>query len=152
MTTPLVTIKALQERMAEGVPPGTCSESAVRRMWWAALDTLQSEILLPMNLTRGLWLSSPLPALYEPKLLKKFQGWVWAPKDLLSLTNPSMGMMLPPSQSISMDFQNESVVGGLDLKTKMRNSKKHSTVGIELGPHLARRFHNGIEIFFKGIL
>ena len=54
------------------------------------------------------------------------------------------------TSKLSMDFQNESVVGGLDLKTKMRNSKKHSTVGIELGPHLARRFHNGIEIFFKG--
>ena len=104
---PLVTIKALQKRMARGVPPAICNESAVRRMWWAALDTLQSDILLPMNLTRGLWLSSPLPALYEPKLLKKFDGWVWAPKDLLSLSNPSMGM-LPPSQSASMDFHNDS--------------------------------------------
>ena len=85
MKTPLITIQALQKRMAEGVPHATCSESAVRRMWWAALDTLQSDILLPMNLTRGLWMSSPLPALYEPKLLKKFQGWVWAPKDLLNL-------------------------------------------------------------------
>ncbi len=107
MNKPLVTIQALQKRMAQGVPRATCSESAVRRMWWAALDTLQSEILLPMNLTRGLWLSSPLPALYEPKLLKKFQGWVWAPKDLLNLANPSMGM-LPPSQSVSMDFHNDS--------------------------------------------
>ncbi len=107
MSTPLVTIQALQKRMALGVPQASCSESAVRRMWWAALDTLQSDILLPMNLTRGLWLSSPLPALYEPKLLKKFQGWVWAPKDLLNLTNPSIGM-LPPSQSVSMDFHNDS--------------------------------------------
>ena len=107
MKTPLITIQALQKRMAEGVPHATCSESAVRRMWWAALDTLQSDILLPMNLTRGLWMSSPLPALYEPKLLKKFQGWVWAPKDLLNLKNPSIGM-LPPSQSVSMDFHNDS--------------------------------------------
>ena len=53
MSEPLVTIQALQKRMAEGVPISACSESAVRRMWWAALDTLQSEILLPMNLTRG---------------------------------------------------------------------------------------------------
>ena len=93
MSTPLVTIKALQRRMAEGVPHATSSESAVRRMWWAALDTLQSDILLPMNLTRGLWLSSPLPALYEPKLLKKFQGWVWAPKDLLNISNPSICLL-----------------------------------------------------------
>ena len=102
MNTSPVTIKALQNRMAQGVPLSSCSESAVRRMWWAALDTLQLDILLPMNLTRGLWLSSPLPALYEPKLLKQFKGWVWAPKDLLNLTNPSIGM-LPPSKSISMD-------------------------------------------------
>ena len=108
MSTPLVTIQDLQTRMAQGVPHAACSESAVRRMWWAALDTLQSEILLPMNLTRGLWLSSPLPALYEPKLLNKFQGWVWAPKDLINLTNPSFGM-LPPSQSVPMDLNNDSL-------------------------------------------
>ena len=51
---------------------------------------------------------------------------------------------------LSMDFQNKSLVGGLDLKTKMRNSKKHSTVGIEFGPRLARRFRNGVEFFMKG--
>ncbi|HBU38520.1 MAG TPA: hypothetical protein DEB70_12045 [Planctomycetaceae bacterium] len=51
---------------------------------------------------------------------------------------------------LSMDFRNESLVGGLDLKTKMRNSKKHSTVGIEFGPRLARRFRNGVEFFMKG--
>ena len=107
MSTPLVTIQALQQRMAKGVTVAACSESAVRRMWWAALDTLQSDILLPMNLTRGLWLSSPLPALYEPKLLNKFQGWVWAPQDLLNLTYPSIGM-LPPSQSLSMDLHTDS--------------------------------------------
>ncbi len=107
MSTPLVTIQALQQRMAKGVTVAACSESAVRRMWWAALDTLQSDILLPMNLSRGLWLSSPLPALYEPKLLNKFQGWVWAPKDLLNLTYPSIGM-LPPSQSLSMDLHTDS--------------------------------------------
>ena len=105
VSKPLITIQALQKRMAKGVPHASCSESSARRMWWAALDTLQSEILLPMNLTRGLWLSSPLPALYEPKLLRKFQGWVWAPKDLLNIKNPSMGM-LPPSQTVSVDTHN----------------------------------------------
>ena len=93
--------------MAQGVPHSSCNESSVRRMWWAALDTLQSEILLPMNLTRGLWLSSPLPALYEPKLLNKFKGWVWAPKDLFNLKNPSVGI-LPPSQSFSVDCDNDA--------------------------------------------
>ena len=107
MSTPPVTIQALQKRMSQGVRAAACSESAVRRMWWAALDILQSDILLPMNLTRGLWLSSPLPALYEPKLLNKFKGWVWAPKDLLNLANPSIGM-LPPSQSFAMDIDHDS--------------------------------------------
>ncbi|MEO2042773.1 MAG: hypothetical protein ABGW79_12980 [Pirellulales bacterium] len=51
---------------------------------------------------------------------------------------------------LSMDFEGGSVVGGLDLKTKMRNTKKHSTVGIEFGPRLARRFRNGVEVFMKG--
>ena len=110
MSRPLVTIKALQKRMAEGVSQASCSESSARRMWWAALDTLQTEILLPMNLSRGLWLSSPLPALYEPKLLSKFQGWVWAPKDLLNLKSPSMGM-LPPSQSFSVDCHSKDTSG-----------------------------------------
>ena len=107
MSTSLITIKALQERMAHGVSGASCNETAVRRMWWAALDTLQSDILLPMNLSRGLWLSSPLPALYEPRLLKKFQGWVWAPKDLLNLASPSVGL-LPPSKSFSKDLHIDS--------------------------------------------
>ena len=68
--------------MADGVPLGTIDEKTVRRLWWGALDTLQNQILLPMNLSKGLWLSSPLPALYEPKLLKSLQGWVWAPEAL----------------------------------------------------------------------
>ena len=71
MSASLVTIQALQKRMAHGVPNTSCSESAVRRMWWAALDILQEQILLPMNLKKGLWLASPLPALYESKLLEQ---------------------------------------------------------------------------------
>ena len=54
------------------------------------------------------------------------------------------------SSGNAIDFQKESVAGGLNLKTRMQNSKKHSTVGIEFGPHLERRFHNGVEVFFKG--
>ncbi len=93
--------------MAEGVPPASCNETTARRLWWAALDTLQSEILLPMNLSRGLWLSSPLPALYEPKLLKQLQGWVWAPQDLFNLQYPSIGL-LPPSHAIAIDNHDDS--------------------------------------------
>ena len=99
MSNSLVTIKALQKRMAQGVPLGSCNETTVRRLWWAALDTLQSDILFSKNLSRGLWLSSPLPALYEPKILKQLQGWVFAPMEF-NLQYPSIGL-LPPSHSVS---------------------------------------------------
>ncbi len=108
MNSTFVTIASLQERMAEGVPNGNSDEETVRRLWWAALDTLQSEILLPMNFTRGLWLSSPLPALYEPKLLKKLKGWVWTPKELGNLQIPSVGL-LPPSCVMSFNQKNDAI-------------------------------------------
>jgi hypothetical protein len=54
------------------------------------------------------------------------------------------------TSSLSLDFENDSMTGGLDLKTQMRHSKNHSTVGIEIGPRLKRRFGNGMEFFIKG--
>ncbi len=51
---------------------------------------------------------------------------------------------------LSVDFEGESVAGGLDLKTQMRHAKNHSTVGIEFGPRLQRRFGKGVEFFMKG--
>lgn len=51
---------------------------------------------------------------------------------------------------LSVDFEGDSVAGGLDLKTQMRYAKNHSTVGIEFGPRLKRRFGNGVEFFMKG--
>ena len=98
----LITLKDLQQRMAAGVPLGTIDENTVRRLWWGALDTLQNQILLPMNLSKGIWLSSPLPALYEPKLLKSLQGWVWAPEALENFQNSSTGLLLP-SCSLSLN-------------------------------------------------
>ncbi|KGG13602.1 Signal transduction histidine kinase [Prochlorococcus sp. MIT 0601] len=93
--------------MAQGVPLGRVDEQIVRRLWWAALDTLQDEILLPMNLTKGLWLASPLPALYEPRLLDHLQGWVWAPDELSNLNylNP---FLLPPSSARSINQKSNS--------------------------------------------
>ncbi len=93
---PLVTISSIQQRMAEGIPIGRVDEPTVRRLWWAALETLQEDILLPMNSSKGLWLASPLPALYEPKLLDRFQGWVWAPEELENFHSKQNGF-LPPS-------------------------------------------------------
>jgi signal transduction histidine kinase len=53
----------------------------VRRQWWAALATLQDDLLGGEGdgESRGLWLAAPLPALYEPALLARLRGWVWAP-------------------------------------------------------------------------
>ena len=80
-----ISLRAIHERMAQNVPIGSSNESTVRRMWWGALDTLQDEILGPMELSKGIWLASPLPALYEPRLLDRFKGWIWAPEALETL-------------------------------------------------------------------
>ena len=75
------TFTDLRKRLAEGVHPGQCDEIGVRRLWWAALDTLQQE-LIRLNVSQGIWLAAPLPALHEPELLQHLQGWVWAPEHL----------------------------------------------------------------------
>ena len=52
-----------------------------RRLWWA-VETLQQDLLIHDDVRNGLWLAAPLPALYEPELLGRLYGWVWAPEDL----------------------------------------------------------------------
>ncbi|AAQ00778.1 MULTISPECIES: sensor histidine kinase [Prochlorococcus] len=93
-------ISSIQQRMALGAPTGSVDEQIVRRLWWAALDILQEQILLPMNLEKGLWLASPLPALYESKLLARLQGWVWAPEELSMLSSPYAGLLPASTRSI----------------------------------------------------
>ncbi len=83
--------------MADGVPLGRVDEQIARRLWWAALDTLQDQILLPMDLKKGLWLASPLPALYESRLLEKLDGWVWVPEELPLINTSKTGLLLPTS-------------------------------------------------------
>ena len=82
-------LEALRQLLAGGVPPGRSDEDSVRRQWWAALACLQDEFLLPLKPRSGLWLASPLPALYEPDLLRHLQGWVWAPEELGNLLQPA---------------------------------------------------------------
>ena len=74
-------LQALRQRLARNIRPGACDESGVRRLWWAALEILQEE-LLDRHADEGIWIASPLPALYEPELLAHLQGWVLAPKNL----------------------------------------------------------------------
>lgn len=106
-----ISLTTIQQRLAEGVPPGRVDEATVRRLWWAALDTLQDDILLPMDPEKGLWLAAPLPALYEPRLLERLKGWVWAPDELESLHSPQGGL-LPPSRVRSIHERSNSAVGG----------------------------------------
>ncbi|MFM9072352.1 MAG: sensor histidine kinase [Cyanobium sp.] len=92
-----VNFVALSQRLVSGVPPGRCDEDSVRRLWWAALATLQEDLLLkepaPM---KGVWLASPLPALYEPALLEHLSGWVWIPAGLQDLLpQPQAQPLLP---------------------------------------------------------
>ena len=75
----------LRQLLGRGQAHGTCDETGVRRLWWAALETLQQELLSTGD-PGGLWLAAPLPALYEPELLRHLQGWVWAPESLDRLT------------------------------------------------------------------
>ena len=103
----IITIGLIQKRIAEGVPLGRLDEPTARRLWWAALDTLQNEILMPMNLTKGIWLASPLPALYEPKLLERLKGWVWTPDELENLYPQNIGL-LPPSRIRSLNNRPDS--------------------------------------------
>ena len=97
----LITINSIQRRMAKEVPLGKLDESLARRMWWAALDTLQDEILTNIDLRGGIWLASPLPSLYQSNLLKSLKGWVWSP-DGLDNKFTNIGL-LPPSSIRSIN-------------------------------------------------
>ena len=86
---PLPSLQALRQQLAHGVTPGRGDEDSVRRQWWAALATIQEDFLLPQEADEGVWLAAPLPALYEPDLLRRLDGWVWTPA--------AVGHLLPAS-------------------------------------------------------
>ena len=86
-------LSELRQLLGQDVPPGHGDEDGVRRQWWAALATLQEDLLTNSASPRGVWLAAPLPALYEPALLQRLQGWVWAPpalSDLLQSSAPQL--------------------------------------------------------------
>lgn len=96
--------EALRRQLAHQMPVGRCDEDSVRRQWWAALATLQEDFLLPLGAQPGVWMASPLPALYEPSLLQQFQGWVWAPpelRDLLQNSSPCCRPLRPRRPSVA---------------------------------------------------
>ncbi|MEB3198906.1 MAG: histidine kinase dimerization/phospho-acceptor domain-containing protein, partial [Synechococcaceae cyanobacterium] len=91
----VVSLADLRALLAAEVPPGRADEDGVRRQWWAALATLQEDLLAPgPGAERGLWLAAPLPALYEPRLLRRLRGWVWAPAGVEQLL-PTGAPLLP---------------------------------------------------------
>ncbi|MFN7228430.1 MAG: sensor histidine kinase [Synechococcaceae cyanobacterium] len=85
MTNP--SLQTVRERLARDVPAGRADDDRARRLWWAALETLQDDLLPRSAGLQGVWLAAPLPALYAPELLRNLQGWVWAPE--------AVGQLLP---------------------------------------------------------
>jgi len=79
------TLHDLRRTLSAGVPRGQSDDDSVRRQWWAALATLQEDLLLAEEPLKGLWLAAPLPALYEPQVLSQLHGWIWAPAELTDL-------------------------------------------------------------------
>ena len=93
-----ITLQTLQARMAEGLEAGRVDDPTARRLWWAALETLQAELLPATGeAPQGLWIAAPLPALYDPGLLAAMQGWAWTP-DQLDWGQGVQGSLLPPDR------------------------------------------------------
>ena len=75
-----ITIKKIQDLLLQGVQTSNVDDDTSRRMWWAALEVVQKELLSQNYKDRGIWVASPLPALNEKKLLTNLKGWLWAPE------------------------------------------------------------------------
>ncbi len=94
----VVSLGALRSLLADGVPAGRGDEDSVRRQWWAALATVQEDLLGAAPPQPGVWLAAPLPALYEPALLEWLDGWVWTPVEVGNLMPSGLPLLpgLPP--------------------------------------------------------
>ena len=96
----VVSLGELRALLADGVPAGRGDEDSVRRQWWAALATVQEDLLGASPPQAGVWLAAPLPALYEPTLLEWLDGWVWTPVEVGNLMPSGLPLLpgLPPPQ------------------------------------------------------
>ncbi len=94
----VVSLGELRSLLADGVPAGRGDEDSVRRQWWAALATVQDDLLGTAPPQPGVWLAAPLPALYEPALLEWLDGWVWTPVEVGNLMPSGLPLLpgLPP--------------------------------------------------------
>tara|TARA_Y100001968_G_C19402670_1_gene741887 strand:- start:368 stop:1708 length:1341 start_codon:yes stop_codon:yes gene_type:complete len=120
--------------MADGVPLGGANEATARRLWWGALEILQEKILTKSPIDRGLWIASPLPALYEQKLLDQMKGWVWAPEDL-DLVNLPKASLLPPSRAYSANSAAFSEIGGY-TRMPLRKDDGFDPLLLIITPHI----------------
>ena len=100
-----MSLAELRQLLAAGVDAGRADDDAVRRQWWAALATLQDDFLLPQSPLGGVWLAAPLPALFEPELLRQLKGWVWAPSELDTLLGTPQALLPSPSGRGSLGAQ-----------------------------------------------
>jgi len=82
-----MSLQRVRELLGQGVAAGQGDDDAVRRQWWAALATLQDDVLLNRSELSGVWLAAPLPALFDPQVLLQLKGWIWAPAELDLLLN-----------------------------------------------------------------
>jgi signal transduction histidine kinase len=96
----VVSLGELRSLLADSVPAGRGDEDSVRRQWWAALATVQEDLLGTAPPQPGVWLAAPLPALYEPALLEWLDGWVWTPVEVGNLMPSGLPLLpsLPPPQ------------------------------------------------------
>ena len=105
-STPL--LQSIHACMAADVPEGHANDAHARRLWWAALEVLQELLGSDGHASGGVWLAAPLPALYSPDLLKRFQGWVWAPQALDALHAAERSTLLPPDRQHKPDAEAEA--------------------------------------------
>ncbi len=107
----VVSLRELRFELARAVPAGRGDEDSVRRQWWAALAALQEDLLPAGSERRGVWLAAPLPALYEPDLLSRLQGWVWAPPEIDDLLQPQAPLL--PGAGGNAERQGQDLSGHL---------------------------------------
>ena len=114
-----ITIKKIQDLLIKGVQTINVDDDTSRRMWWASLEVIQKEFL-PQNCQQGgIWVASPLPALYEKKIFNQLQGWLWSPEGFPYFQKDNAGL-LPANDSAKFkkDFDIVSNYKVLNLSQK----------------------------------
>lgn len=123
--------------MATGVPTGHASDANARRLWWGGLEVLQDLLKIQDSTATGVWLAAPLPALYAPDLLKRFQGWVWAPAVLDVLSAAERSTLLPPEHLKAEDSPFPSAASSEHFqRLPLRESDSHDPLLIVITSRL----------------